>query len=110
MVIAIGFTMLGDIEIVANITVFTIVLIFAMVNLTVIWLRLKHKDTVAGFRTPGAIMGVPIIPILGFASSVAGVLMFDFSTVGYGCVVILVGVLFYMIYKKFSGPIQPNTN
>lgn len=110
MIIAIGFTMLGDIETVANITVFTIVLIFAMVNLTVIWLRLKHKGTVGGFRTPGSILGVPIIPILGFASSVAGVLMFDFSIVGYGCVVILAGVLFYIIYRKLSGTIQTNTD
>ena len=52
MITAISFTFIGDIVIVANITVFAIVITFAAVNLAVIVLRYTEPTLERKFKVP----------------------------------------------------------
>ena len=69
------FTVIGDIEIVANLTNLFLFISFASVNLSMIVLRYKLKDRKRSFRCPVNIGNFPVIPLLGFLSSL-GMLVF----------------------------------
>ncbi len=69
------FTVIGDIEIVANLTNLFLFITFASVNLSMIVLRYKLKDRKRSFRCPVNIGNFPVIPLLGFLSSL-GMLVF----------------------------------
>src|SRR3989338_534755 len=69
------FTVIGDIEIVANLTNLFLFITFASVNLSMIVLRYKLKDRKRSFRCPVNIGNFPVITLLGFLSSL-GMLVF----------------------------------
>ena len=62
------FLFLGDIGVVANVTNFTLFVTFGVVNGAVICLRLKSPSMPRPFTIPGAILAVPVIPVLGILS------------------------------------------
>ncbi len=68
--IAIIFTLIGDIAIVANITNLFLFITFGSVNLSLIILRYKCKKMKRPFRCPGNIKGFPVVPLIGLISSV----------------------------------------
>jgi APA family basic amino acid/polyamine antiporter len=59
------FALIGDIEIVARIAAIFIFITFMMVNLSVIFLRIKEKDMERPFRIPLNINNIPVISVLG---------------------------------------------
>ena len=69
MVLAMGFTLVGDIEIVANLTNLCLFITFAAVNLSLILLRYKFKNYKRSFRCPVNIGRFSVIALLGFLSS-----------------------------------------
>lgn len=60
-----AFAALGEISVVASVSSFGAVLVFALVNTAVIALRIKKPEMKRPFKIPGQIMGVPIIPVIG---------------------------------------------
>jgi APA family basic amino acid/polyamine antiporter len=67
----------GKLTDVASISVFSILLVFALVNLSVISLRFKHPSLQRPFMLPFKVMQVPILPVLGLIMTV--VIMFQFN-------------------------------
>ena len=65
LIISMAFTLIGDIVIVANITVFAIVITFAAINLAVIVLRYTEPDIERKFKVPINIGKFPILPLFG---------------------------------------------
>jgi APA family basic amino acid/polyamine antiporter len=100
MLIAIGFSFIGDIVIVANITVFAVVITFATVNLTVIVLRYKEPNIERKFRVPINIGKFPILPMFGLGISIYMVFQFQIQVVLVGLVIIGIGTVFYLLYEK----------
>lgn len=100
MIVGIAFTLVGNIVTVANITVFTIVIIFALVNLALIWLRYKEPKTERPFKVPLNIGEFPVLPFIGLATSMAGAAQFDAYVVSVGVGVVGAGALFYLVYRK----------
>jgi APA family basic amino acid/polyamine antiporter len=100
MLIAIGFSFIGDIVIVANITVFAVVITFAAVNLVVIVLRYTEPNIERKFKIPINIGKFPILPMLGLGISVYMAFQFEIQVVLVGLGIIGIGVIFYLIYKK----------
>ena len=100
MITAISFTFIGDIVIVANITVFAIVITFAAVNLAVIVLRYTEPDIERKFRVPINIGKFPILPLLGLVISVYMAFQFEIEVVLAGAGIIGVGIIFYILYNK----------
>jgi APA family basic amino acid/polyamine antiporter len=99
-VLAILFTFAGDISTIASISVFTIIMVFIVVNFTLIWLRLKEPQAERSFMVPLNVRGFPILPALGIITPVFGIIQFDAYVILMGCGVVLSGALFYLIYNK----------
>ncbi len=100
MLISIGFSFIGDIVIVANITVFAVVITFAAVNLTVIVLRYTEPNIERKFRVPINIGKFPILPMFGLGISIYMVIQFQIQVVLVGLVIIGIGTVFYLLYEK----------
>ncbi len=98
--LAIAFTFAGDISTIANISVFTIIMVFIVVNFALIWLRLKEPEAERPFKVPLNVKGFPILPVLGIVTPVFGIIQFDVYVVLMGCGVVLCGALFYLVYNK----------
>jgi len=100
MITSIGFTFIGDIVIVANITVFAIVITFAVINLAVIVLRYTEPDIERKFKVPINIGKFPILPLFGVGISVYMAFQFEIEVVLVGIGIIGTGVVFYIFNKK----------
>lgn len=94
------FTFVENIVTVANITVFTIVITFVLVNLSLIWLRYKEPNIERPFKVPLNIGKFPVLPFLGLITSVAMVTQFNVYVISIGLAVIGTGALFYVAYNK----------
>jgi len=100
MLTAIGFSLIGDIVTVANITVFTVIVTFAAVNLSVIVLRYTEPDIERKFRIPINVGRFPILPLFGLGISVYMAFQFEVRVVFVGLGIISVGTIFYLLYVK----------
>ncbi len=99
-VTSIAFAFIGDIVIVANITVFAVVITFAMINLSVIVLRYTEPELERPFRVPLNIGKFPILPLFGFVVTVYMAIQFDMTVMAVGLGIIGVGVIFYLIFNR----------
>ncbi len=100
MLIAIGFSFIGDIVIVANITVFAVVITFAVVNLVVIVLRHTEPSIERKFKVPINIGKFPILPVFGLGISIYMAFQFQIQVVLVGLMIIVIGTVFYLLYEK----------
>ena len=100
LITSVGFTFIGDIVIVANITVFAIVITFASVNLAVIVLRYTEPDIERKFKVPLSVGKFPILPLFGLGISVYMALQFEIEIILIGLAIIISGAIFYLFTKK----------
>ena len=99
-VTSVAFAFIGDIVIVANITVFAIVVTFAMVNLSVILLRYVQPEVERPFRVPVNIGKFPILPLFGLGATIYMAFQFELEIVAVGLAIIASGVIFYLVYNR----------
>jgi len=102
LITSIAFTLIVDIVIVANITVFAIVITFAAVNLAVIVLRYTEPNIERKFKVPINIGKFPILPLFGLGISVYMGFQFEIEVVLVGMGIVGIGTIFYMISKNFE--------
>ena len=100
MIFSILFVFIGDLELVANITSLGVFITFALVNLSLIWLRYKKPGLTRPFKVPLNIGRFPVIPFLGLLSCLLMITQFDIFVVSFGAVLIGLGAFMYLIYKK----------
>ncbi|BDQ29946.1 amino acid transporter [Nitrosopumilus zosterae] len=100
LIISTLFTLIGDIVIVANITVFAIVITFAAVNLAVIVLRYTEPNVERKFKVPINIGKFPILPLFGLGISIYMGFQFEIEVVLVGLTIIGIGAVFYRISKN----------
>lgn len=100
MIVSIGFSLVGNIVIIANITVFAVVITFASVNLAVIVLRYTEPSMKRPFKVPINVKNFPILPLLGFIISVYMTFQFQLEVVLVGLGIIAIGSIIYIIYTK----------
>lgn len=100
MLASMAFAFVGDIVLVANISVFAIVITFAMVNLSVIVLRYTEPSIARPFRVPLNIGKFPILPLFGLGFSIYMGFQFELPVLAVGGVIIGAGILFYTIYTR----------
>ena len=94
------FIFLGDIELVANITSLGVFITFALVNLSLIWLRYKEPGLKRPFRVPLSIGKFPVIPFLGLLSCLIMVSQFDIYVLLFGLLLLGAGVVVFVVFKK----------
>lgn len=102
---AIGFASLGDLRLIASVTNFAVYVVFLAVNAAVILLRRTAPDAVRPFRTPGAIRGVPVLPIAGSLAALAMVPQLEASSLWLGMALLGVGMAAYRVLDR-RGPIR----
>ena len=100
LITSVGFAFVGDIVIVANITVFAVVITFAVINLAVIVLRYTESELERSFRVPINIGKFPILPLFGFGTTVYMAIQFETEILLVGLAIIAIGTIFYVIFKK----------
>jgi APA family basic amino acid/polyamine antiporter len=100
MITSIAFTLIGDIVIVANITVFAIVITFAAVNLAVIVLCYTEPNIERKFKVPINIGKFPVLLLFGLGISMYMVFQFEIGVVLVGMGIIDIGAVFYKISKN----------
>lgn len=91
----------GSISAVANAAVFVIFIVYALVNLSLIWLRYKQPLLERPFRSPLRIGWFPVIAGLGFATALAMLTQFDSTTVMAGAVATVAGLASYAIIGRY---------
>jgi amino acid transporter len=88
--VATSFAGFGEFTVIAAITDFAVYVVFLAVNVTVIILRRNHPELSRPFAVPGAIHGVPIMPILGLGS--VGLMMIQLEPLAIAVGAALCGV------------------
>jgi APA family basic amino acid/polyamine antiporter len=102
MLVAIGFSFIGDIVIVANITVFAVVITFGAINLSVIILRYTEPNIERKFRIPVNIGKFPVLPLFGLIISAYMAFQFEMEVMLVGFGIIVIGIMFYVIFNRKS--------
>lgn len=93
----------GDISIVANATVFGVLITFFMVNLSLIALRRKKPDLERAFKLKPNIGWIPIIALLGCIVCFGLLFTFNLLTVIIQLIIVLCGVVvFYAMKSKIE--------
>lgn len=93
----------GDISIVANATVFGVLITFFMVNLSLIALRRKKPDLERPFKLKPNIGWIPIIALLGCIICFGLLFTFNLLTVIIQLIIVLCGVVvFYAMKSKIE--------
>ena len=100
LITSVGFAFVGDIVIVANITVFAVVITFAVINLAVIVLRYTESELERPFRVPINVGKFPILPLFGFGTTVYMAIQFEIEILLVGLAIIAIGTIFYVIFKN----------
>ncbi|MBS3773331.1 MAG: amino acid transporter, partial [Candidatus Thermoplasmatota archaeon] len=95
------FLMLGDVEVVANLTNFTVFAVFIAVNAALIYFRF-NKPARQGFRVPGSIGRLPIIPVLGILASIFMITNLSLEVLLLGAGLIAIGLLVQLAMHRLE--------
>lgn len=102
MLVAIGVILFSQasISVVANVSVFSIFIVYALVNFAMIWLRYKKPGLERPFQSPIKIGRFPLFAGLGLATSLAMLSQFDYGTMLAGAAAIASGFVAYLVIEK----------
>ena len=92
----------GSISAVANIAVFVIFMVYALVNLSLIWLRYRQPQLERPFRSPVRIQWFPVLAGLGFITSLSMLTQFDGITMLAGTAVVATGLAGYAAIERYG--------
>jgi APA family basic amino acid/polyamine antiporter len=98
-VLALLFSLLGDIRFVAEITNFAVFATFIIVNASLIGLRVKNKRYKAKFRVPLNIRNIPVLPVLGVLVSLFMLLNLDKPILVIGVGLIALGFILEKVFR-----------
>lgn len=101
--LSILFLFLGRIEIVASVSSFVTILVFVVINGTVLFLRKADPERPRPFRSPGLVLGWPPLPVLGILISIFFILNFERQVYLVGA--LLVAAIFVVYgWRRWRGP------
>lgn len=93
MLLSLSFLLFKRIDVIAELTNFTIFVTFALVNLALIILRYKMPNTKRQFVVPFAVGKFPILPLFGILTSIFMILNLELFVIISGLIVSAVGVV-----------------
>ncbi|WOF16720.1 amino acid permease [Methanoplanus sp. FWC-SCC4] len=98
-VLSILFLSAGGIKDVAFITNFTLFATFAIINASVIVLRIIMPDSKRPFKVPFSILKVPVIPLLGIMTCLFFLFQMDMSIILIGVGIIIISATINVLYQ-----------
>ena len=75
---------------------------FLIVNVVVILLRRRQPDAARPFKIAGTIKNVPVLPVLGIASTLAMSYQLDLQPLFVAVALLAIGVILHMVGQQFS--------
>jgi APA family basic amino acid/polyamine antiporter len=107
MMLSILFMLIGKIDTLASITSMGAFISFAVVNLSLIWLRISKPKLHRPFRVPLNIGNFPVLSFLGLLFCMFMILQFDYGLLMMGLVIVIAGAAVYKIRKeKIVGDVE----
>ncbi|MBI2867485.1 MAG: amino acid permease, partial [Chloroflexi bacterium] len=98
--VACPFLALGQIDTVAQLSNFAMLLVFALVNLAAIAVRWKEKQAGDGiFRVPGSLWGVPLLPLVGSGVSAYMMSRIEGDVLAIGSGLVVAGLIVLGVYN-----------
>jgi basic amino acid/polyamine antiporter, APA family len=91
LLVALALAVVGNIELIASATNFTVYVVFIIVNLAVISLRFRQPELRREFRCPGSLWKLPITPVLALVTIVSLLAFVDPAACLMGTALLLVG-------------------
>jgi APA family basic amino acid/polyamine antiporter len=91
--IAIGFLLIGGLNFLANVTVYTLFVSFIFINASVIILRFTAPHMGRPFKLPINLGPLPVLPILGLISCSVLFLQLDYYAILVGIIITVLGLL-----------------
>jgi APA family basic amino acid/polyamine antiporter len=86
---------LRNIAVVANLSNFSLLATFVIINASVIVLRYREPEAERPFRIPGSVGRLPVIPVLGVASSFVALLFVGWKVIVVGTALAAFGLVIY---------------
>jgi len=109
MILTICFLFMGTIEIVARASVFAVLLVFFIINVTLIYLRKSQPDLDRPFKVKPSIKWLPIFPLIGAIATFMLIITFaDFTKWDYYFILIIqliiigVGLGLYALWELYK--------
>jgi len=102
MLLAIAFSFIKDVGLIAELTNFTIFITFAIINLAVIALRFKHPEKQRKFKMPANLGRMPILAFFGFLTCIFFISQIETMIVLGGFGLILTGIIAYLFVHTFE--------
>ncbi len=102
------FVWIGDIQVVAGVTDFSVYVVFIAVNVTVIILRFWQPNRRRPFAVPATIGRVPIPPVIALLVTGVMVPFLDPAAIGLGVGATLLGVAAYVFMRRSQSPTSDN--
>lgn len=99
---------LERIELVTSVTNFSLFATFLAINGAVVVLRFREPDVPRPFRLPGAIWGVPVIPLLGIGAVVVLIVYVGVPAITLGSAILAVGLAVRAFTKRRPAHSVPN--
>ncbi len=100
MLAAIGFVLIGDLTLVANMTTTSIFVSFVFVNLSMIILRYREPREKRSFKVPLNVGKLPVIAVLGLVTSIVMLLYTDVVVLIAEALLLFGGLVLYNVYKR----------
>jgi APA family basic amino acid/polyamine antiporter len=92
----------GNISEIATISVFAIFMVYAAVNLSLIWLRYKQPTLERPYRSPIRIGWFPVLAGLGLVTSLAMLTQFDATAMAFGAAAVASGLASHFAMAKYG--------
>jgi len=100
--LAVGFTFIKDIEMVASITNFGVFFTFIIVNAALIRLRYTLPKRKRGFKVPLSVGKLPLLPVFGIIASSGLLLSLERKALIGGILLFALGLVFFKLLEKKS--------
>jgi APA family basic amino acid/polyamine antiporter len=97
--VSIGFLLVGGLNFLANVTVYTLFVSFIFINASVIILRFTASDTVRPFKLPLNWGRLPLLPLLGLITCFVLLLGLDYSAILLGIIITVLGLFVSFLLK-----------
>jgi APA family basic amino acid/polyamine antiporter len=101
MILCMGFVLLGDIALVANVNNFTVFVTFITINAALMLLRYRKPEISRPFKVPVDIGRFPLLPFLGLILNIFMLTQLTLEVMAIGIVLTVVGILAALARDRF---------
>ncbi|MBN1494764.1 amino acid permease [Candidatus Peregrinibacteria bacterium] len=99
MIVSLLFCLIKEIDLIAELTNFTIFITFALINLSLIFLRYKSPDLERPYKAPLNVGRFPVMALFGILSCVFLTTQLSLTVIIGGFILSLLGFIFYFLLK-----------